>query len=556
MPYKLNRNIEWVVDDITGAVVGQQLNLGNVAYNTAVAIPTSALMPDLQLDFTTTAIDPRVTYTRTKSATRTNAAGQLAFAPENVIARSNSFSYWTANNVIVSPALATDGNVLLSETTATGQHAISTTYNATVQGQPVTVSAYVHSGGLAGRSKSFRLQARAADATTLFYVDVALDFGVVTGSYAGQTRVTDAGDGWWRIELTYSETAGPAPRVLYLMLGAGASYPGDARVGVYVKNAQVESGTLAGPVVQTQASAVYLPRIDYSATTIGSVLGALIEEARTNLCLNSNVGATQTVTVTATTYTVSFYGTGAVTLSNTGSGTFAGTVVSGTDVYPARVQFSFLAAAGSLTLTIGGTVSFVQLEAGAHMTSYIPSYAVAASRSAESYAIPASYASTWYSTDVGTVAVEFTVDSKASANGVFLSFGGGADMWMWLKSGDAGYVRGGTLDNGPDQYYLGTLNSNKAVCSQGPTGVYLCQNGLTVQSTATVSTGHNGALTAYIGSSDATTGHINGRLKWFNYFKTQYIYGSELYYLSKTVVWVAKTKGQGEVTEPFVESLL
>ena len=30
MPYKLNRNIEWVVDDITGAVVGQQLSPGNV----------------------------------------------------------------------------------------------------------------------------------------------------------------------------------------------------------------------------------------------------------------------------------------------------------------------------------------------------------------------------------------------------------------------------------------------------------------------------------------------------------------------------------------------
>ena len=92
------------------------------------------------------------------------------------------------------------------------------------------------------------------------------------------------------------------------------------------------------------------------------------EPQRTNLLLNSDTLVTQNITTSATSYTLSFEGTGTVTLS----GTYAGSLV-GTGVTPAdRVNLIFTATAGTLTLTVTGSVIFSQCEAGSYETSLIP----------------------------------------------------------------------------------------------------------------------------------------------------------------------------------------
>lgn len=105
-------------------------------------------------------------------------------------------------------------------------------------------------------------------------------------------------------------------------------------------------------------------RCHYS--TAGVALGLLSEPQRTNLLLNSASLATQSVTVSATAYTLSFEGTGTITLSGASTaGPLVGT--GATD----RVSLTFTPSAGSLTLTVSGTVAYSNLEAGSFRTSPI-----------------------------------------------------------------------------------------------------------------------------------------------------------------------------------------
>jgi hypothetical protein len=136
-------------------------------------------------------------------------------------------------------------------------------------------------------------------------------------------------------------------------------------------------GTYFDSTGTMQTAAINAVRVDYEPIT-KEFRGVLVEAASTNILLNSTTLSTQSATVTASQYILSFYGTGTVVLS----GVHAATVV-GTGAYPIRTSYTFTPTAGSLTLTVTGTVQKAQLELGVNATSWISTNGSPATRAAD-----------------------------------------------------------------------------------------------------------------------------------------------------------------------------
>jgi len=109
------------------------------------------------------------------------------------------------------------------------------------------------------------------------------------------------------------------------------------------------------------------PTITFTQATAGDrpVWGRHPVSGIRNLLSNTDMLSTQSVTVAAVQHTLSFQGTGTVTLSGASTaGPLVGTGAS--DI----VSLTFTPSAGSLTLTVTGTVEVAQLETGAIRTTY------------------------------------------------------------------------------------------------------------------------------------------------------------------------------------------
>ena len=143
-------------------------------------------------------------------------------------------------------------------------------------------------------------------------------------------------------------------------------------------------------------------RFDHDPVT-GESKGLLIEEARTNLLLNSASLATQSITTTASARSLSFYGTGTVVLSGTHSAT-----VMGSGAFPTRTTYTYTPSAGTLTLTVTGTVEYANDELGSFATSWIPTTGATATRAADIASMTGANFSSWYRQDEGTFVVAYS----------------------------------------------------------------------------------------------------------------------------------------------------
>jgi hypothetical protein len=180
-----------------------------------------------------------------------------------------------------------------------------------------------------------------------------------------------------------------------------------------------------------------LPRFDYDPTTL-VCKGLLIEDARTNLLLNSSIAginlSTQVVTTTAVAHTLSFYGTGQIALTGTTSST-----VVGTGAYPTRTTLTFTPTVGALTLTVTGTVQYAQLEVGAFPTSYIPTDASQVTRTADIATMTGTNFSDWYNASEGTFLAQIGSGLNSTGTLVSADFSVTNRITFQLLSGNLAY---------------------------------------------------------------------------------------------------------------------
>ena len=202
-----------------------------------------------------------------------------------------------------------------------------------------------------------------------------------------------------------------------------AAIPTNGNGDMTVTRATTATRVDENDLVSSVASNV--PRIDYTG---GGCPSILLEPQRTNLLLNSATVVTQTITTTAVANTLSFYGTGTITLSGTFAGTLVGTGASN------RVSLIFTPTAGSLVLTVSGSCTNGQLEVGAYPTSYIPTTTASVTRNADVLSRDNIYTNnlivagggTWFVHLINNTA--FTADSNTGA--------------IYLDTSSVGYTNG------------------------------------------------------------------------------------------------------------------
>jgi len=338
-----------------------------------------------------------VDYTGASNKTMTDSTGALKWAPHNLLTWSEDFTNaaWSDINITkTSTSISIDSNAANVIFQTVGYSALANTnYTHEIEakasvGQWVVLEVW-------GGSSQFG---------TRCWFDlvngVQGTLNATTGFNAISASIRDAGDGYYTLKVTGSrDAAGTYFFGLRVVDGDGAyNFTGVSGNVIDIRKAAAYRSDLGGMAdnpdtgnsyVPTTSAARYLSRRNHHVYEGGEWVnaGMLVEPtAATNLLLNSATLSTQNVTVTAVPTTLHFTGTGTVTLS--GASTAGPLVGTGTGENN-RVRLTFTPSAGTLTLTVSGTVTNAQLEAGSVPSSYIPTAGSTATRAAETVSIAA-----------------------------------------------------------------------------------------------------------------------------------------------------------------------
>lgn len=253
---------------------------------------TERVLPKLALDFTTAALDSRVTFTRTTGAsnpaTYVNSNGYIASASNNqprfdydpvtlackgllieesrsnLLKESNTFatSPWlntrasSVTTSVVDPSGTAAAIKLTEDSSVSSTHVLA--QDTTNGSATYTFSVYLKAGE---RTRAAVLMSDLATASV--GINVNLSSGTFTlttgGSWTNVSgSVTDVGNGWWRCVTTATRGAGTAtsPRVLLADSAGNTTYTGNGTSGLYVYGAQLEAGAFATSYIPTTSAAL------------------------------------------------------------------------------------------------------------------------------------------------------------------------------------------------------------------------------------------------------------------------------------------------------------
>ena len=280
---------------------------------------------------------------------------------------------------------------------------------------------------------------------------------------------------------------------------------------------RASTGTYFDSAGVMQTAAINAPRWDYDPVTLAP-RGLLLEDQRTNLLLNSATLSTQSVTVTAQAYTLSFYGTGTITKSGTATGALVGTGAN------QRVSQAFTPTAGSLTLTVTGTVSNAQLEITDTPTSYIPTAGVTVTRAIDVCAIPPANMGFFTGAPGGSWFAEFDFFDNTPSNPRIIGrpdFLGGLAS---LQLDGARCVRqfDGIASTATGSAAPGVNTVARAVSTWATGQAKVCANGGAIITSAALTTGYGTFTTSGVRflsvgaalSAENTSGHIRRVSYW------------------------------------------
>jgi hypothetical protein len=280
--------------------LNRALNRNLVDKGGAVGVFASAPL-DLRFALQKT-LDPRVSFTRASSGTYVGSDGLIKTAVTNLVTYSEQFdnAVWTkTNSTVTTNATTAPNGTLTAEKLITNSGASSGRASVSITAAANT-SATLSCFAKQGETSVFGLFI--SDGVTGRAADFNLITGTVSGTpTAGMTASIEAvGDGWYRCVATVTSITGTT-RSLRVVQTVVAN---DGIKGLYIWGAQFEETSTVGEYVPTTSAINSAPRFDHNPTT-GESLGLLVEEARTNPCLQSEDFATtwtsQRVTITANT---------------------------------------------------------------------------------------------------------------------------------------------------------------------------------------------------------------------------------------------------------------
>ena len=245
-----------------------------------------------------------VTFTRASSGTFVGSDGVIRTAVKNLLLRSEEFdnASWTKTrssvtaDAITAPNGTLTGDKLIDSTDASASHFISQSISF-VSGTTYTVSIFAKRDEI----RYLRLGFNATPFGTTQIVFFDLLNGVISSNpNALAASMTDAGDGWWRLAVTATATSTASDLILVSLSqnGTSISFTGTGTNGLYIWGAQLEQSSTAGEYIPTTSTINSAPRFDHNPTT-GESLGLLVEEARTNLLLQSEDFSDAVYTVVA-----------------------------------------------------------------------------------------------------------------------------------------------------------------------------------------------------------------------------------------------------------------
>ena len=395
-----------------------------------------------------------VTFTRASSGTFVGSDGVLRTAVTNLSLRSEKLDEAGQWSVIGSGAtLTATTDVAAPNGAMTAWTLTSSGAAAQIQQAPTGISGATYTG-------SFYIRRRSGTGTVNIRVSENIN-----------TPLVGVTSEWQRFSFTATSTS------TTIRLGVNLSGIADA---VDLWGAQLEQSATVGEYIPTTSVINSAPRFDHNPTT-GESLGLLVEEARTNVLLNSATLSTQSVTVAAAANTLSFYGTGTVTL--TGVSTAGPLVGTGANN---RVSLTFTPTVGVLILTVSGSVTNAQLEAGAFPTSYIPTTTATVTRAADVASIGSGSAFTSWMTsfDENTFFIEYNKPPALTTQG-YLIEGHESSTLRGLSAGlEPGQVPRITIRHGSSRHdTVGTMaayltGTNRIAAGTSASGSASASNGV------------------------------------------------------------------------------